>query len=150
MKLRNGKSAAALTACMMGASLLIAAAPGANAAPASPLLGTWTGPADVYYGGAYDQGTEKLTITTARGNVAKGTWQWKPTGGKWSKPKLVQLIALNSAAGATSIDILGADGDGTYEGVLIPGVSLEIGYMDPNHEGGAKTLVLHSLMSKSK
>ncbi len=150
MKLRNGKSAAALTACMMGASLLIAAAPGANAAPASPLLGTWTGPADVYYGGAYDQGTEKLTITTARGNVAKGTWQWKPTGGKWSKPKLVQLIALNSAAGATSIDILGADGDGTYEGVLIPGVSLEIGYMDPDHEGGAKTLVLHSLMSKSK
>ena len=150
MKLRNGKSAAALTACVMGASLLIAAAPGANAAPASPLLGTWTGPADVYYGGAYDQGTEKLTITTARGNVAKGTWQWKPTGGKWSKPKLVQLIALNSAAGATSIDILGADGDGTYEGVLIPGVSLEIGYMDPDHEGGAKTLVLHSLMSKSK
>ena len=150
MKLRNGKSAAALTACLMGATLLIAAAPGANAAPASPLLGTWTGPADVYYGGAYDQGTEKLTITTARGNVAKGTWQWKPTGGKWSKPKLVQLIALNSAAGATSIDILGADGDGTYEGVLIPGVSLEIGYMDPDHEGGAKTLVLHSLMSKSK
>ena len=150
MKLRNGKSAAALTACLMGASLLIAAAPGANAAPASPLLGTWTGPADAYYGGSFTQGTEKLTITTARGNVAKGTWQWKPTGGKWSKPKLVQLIALNSAAGATSIDILGADGDGTYEGVLIPGVSLEIGYMDPDHEGGAKTLVLHSLMSKSK
>ena len=149
MKLRNGKSAAALTACMMGASLLIAAAPGANAAPASPLLGTWTGPADVYYGGAYDQGTEKLTITTARGNVAKGTWQWKPTGGKWSKPKLVQLIALNSAAGATSIDILGADGDGTYEGVLIPGVSLEIGYMDPQHEAGKQTLVLHSLMTKA-
>ena len=134
----------------MGASLLIAAAPGANAAPASPLLGTWTGPADVYYGGSFTQGTEKLTITTARGNVAKGTWQWKSAGGTWSKPKLVQLIALNSADGATSIDILGADGDGTYEGVLIPGVSLEIGYMDPKHEGGTKTLVLHSLMSKSK
>ena len=150
MKLRNGKSAAALTACMMGASLLIAAAPGANAAPASPLLGTWTGPADVYYGGAYDQGTEKLTITTARGNVAKGTWQWKSAGGKWSKPKLVQLIAMNSAIGATSIDILGADGDGTYEGVLIPGVSFEIGYMDPSPDGSKNTLVLHSLMSKSK
>jgi hypothetical protein len=150
MKLRNGKSAAALTACLMGASLLIAAAPGANAAPASPLLGTWTGPADVYYGGAYDQGTEKLTITTARGNVAKGTWQWKPVGGKWSVPEPVQLIALNSAAGATSIDILGADSEGTYEGVLIPGVSFEIGYMSPPHEGSTKILVLHSLMSKSK
>jgi hypothetical protein len=150
MKLRNGKSAAALTACLMGASLLIVAAPGANAAPASPLLGTWTGPADVYYGGAYSRGTEKLTITTARGNVAKGTWQWKSTGGKWSAPAPVQLIAMNSAAGATSIDILGADADGTYEGVLIPGVSFEIGYMDPQHEGGTKTLVLHSLMSKSK
>ena len=150
MKLRNGKSAAALTACLMGASLLIAAAPGANAAPASPLLGTWTGPADVYYGGAYSQGTEKLTITTARGNVAKGTWQWKSAGGQWSKPKLVQLIAMNSAIGATSIDILGADGDGTYEGVLIPGVSFEIGYMDPSPDGSKNTLVLHSLMSKSK
>ena len=150
MKLRNGKSAAALTACLMGASLLIAAAPGANAAPASPLLGTWTGPADVYYGGAYDQGTEKLTITTARGNVAKGTWQWKPTGGKWSVPAPVQLIALNSAIGATSIDILGADSEGTYEGVLIPGVSFEIGYMDPSPDGSKNTLVLHSLMSKSK
>jgi hypothetical protein len=61
----------------------------------------------------------------------------------------VQLIALNSASGATSIDILGADGGGTYEGVLIPGVSLEIGYMAPQHEGGTKTLVLHSLMSNS-
>ncbi len=150
MKLRNGKSAAALTACLMGASLLIAAAPGANADPASPLLGTWTGPADVYYEGSYSQGTEKLTITTARGNVAKGTWQWKSTGGKWSKPKLVQLIALNSAAGATSIDILGADSEGTYEGVLIPGVSLEIGYMSPAPDGAKKNLVLHSLMSKSK
>ena len=150
MKLRNGKSAAALTACMMGASLLIAAAPGANAAPASPLLGTWTGPADVYYGGSFTQGTEKLTITTARGNVAKGTWQWKSAGGKWSKPKLVQLIAMNSAIGATSIDILGADGDGTYEGVLIPGVSFEIGYMDPPHEGSTKTLVLHALMTKAQ
>ena len=150
MKLRNGKSAAALTACMVGASLLIVSAPGANAAPASPLLGTWTGPADVYYGGAYSQGTEKLTITTARGNVAKGTWQWKSAGGKWSKPKLVQLIAMNSAIGATSIDILGADGDGTYEGVLIPGVSFEIGYMDPPHEGSTKTLVLHALMTKAQ
>jgi len=150
MKSRNHKSAAALTACLMGASLLIAAAPGANADPASPLLGTWTGPADVYFGGAYDQGTEKLTITTARGNVAKGTWQWKSTGGKWSKPKLVQLIALNSAAGATSIDILGADSEGTYEGVLIPGVSFEIGYMSPAPDGAKKILVLHSLMSKSK
>ena len=150
MKLRNGKSAAALTACLMGASLLIAAAPGANAAPASPLLGTWTGPADAYYGGSFTQGTEKLTITTARGNVAKGTWQWKSAGGKWSKPKLVQLIAMNSAIGATSIDILGADGDGTYEGVLIPGVSFEIGYMDPSPDGSKNTLVLHSLMSKSK
>ena len=149
MRIRNGKVFAVLTACMMGASLLIVAAPGANAAPASPLVGTWTGPADVYYGGVYEQGTERLTITTARGNVAKGTWQWKPSGGKWSKPKLVQLIALNSASGATSIDILGADGGGTYEGVLIPGVSLEIGYMAPQHEGGTKTLVLHSLMSNS-
>jgi len=149
MKLRNGKSAAALTACLMGASLLIAAAPGANAAPASPLRGTWTGPADVYYGGAYDQGTEKLTITTARGNVAKGTWQWKPAGGKWSAPAPVQLIVLNYAIGATSIDVLGADSEGTYEGVLIPGVSLEIGYMSPEPEGAKKNLVLHSLMSKS-
>jgi hypothetical protein len=129
---------------------LVGFAPSASAAPASPLIGTWTGPADAYYGGAYVKGTEKVTITTARGNVAKGTWQWKSAGGTWSKPKLVQLIALNSADGATSIDILGADGDGTYEGVLIPGVSLEIGYMDPKHEGGTKTLVLHSLMSKSK
>jgi len=150
MRIRNGKVSAGLTACMMGASLLIVAAPSANAAPASPLIGTWTGPADVYYGGAYSQGTEKLTITTARGNVAKGTWQWKSTGGTWSKPKLVQLIALNTAAGATSIDILGADSDGTYEGVLIPGESLEIGYMDTQHEGGTKSFVLHSLMSKSK
>ena len=150
MKLRNGKSAAALTACLMGATLLIAAAPGANAAPASPLLGTWTGPADVYYEGAYSQGTEKLTITTARGNVAKGTWQWKSAGGTWSKPKPVQLIVMNSAAGATSIDILGADSEGTYEGVLIPGVSFEIGYMDPSPDGSKNTLVLHSLMSKSK
>jgi hypothetical protein len=149
MRIRNGKVLAGLTACMMGASLLIVAAPGANAAPASALVGTWTGPADVYYGGDYVQGTEKLTITTARGNVAKGTWQWKSIGGKWSKPKLVQLIALNFASGATSIDILGADSDGTYEGVLIPGVSLEIGYMDPQHEGGTKTFVLHSLMSNS-
>ena len=150
MRIRNGKVSAVLTACMMGASLLIVAAPSANAAPASPLIGTWTGPADVYYGGDYVQGTEKLTITTARGNVAKGTWQWKSSGGTWSKPKLVQLIALNTAAGATSIDILGADSDGTYEGVLIPGESLEIGYMDPQHEGGTKSFVLHSLMSKSK
>ena len=150
MKLRNGKSAAALTACMVGASLLIVSAPGANAAPASPLLGTWTGPADVYYGGAYSQGTEKLTITTARGNVAKGTWQWKGAGGKWSVPATVQLIAMNSAAGATSIEILGADAEGTYEGVLIPGVSFEIGYMDPPHEGSTKTLVLHALMTKAQ
>lgn len=149
MKLRNGKSAAALTACMVGASLLIVAAPGASAAPASPLRGTWTGPADVYYGGAYSQGTEKLIITTARGNVAKGTWQWKPAGGKWSAPAPVQLIALNYAIGATSIDILGADGEGTYEGVLIPGATLEIGYMDPQHEGGTKTLVLHALLKQA-
>lgn len=150
MKLRNGKSAAAFTACMVGASLLIVSAPGANAAPASPLLGTWTGPADVYDGGAYSQGTEKLTITTARGNVAKGTWQWKGASGKWSVPAPVQLIAMNSAAGATSIEILGADAEGTYEGVLIPGVSFEIGYTSPGPEGGTKILVIHSLMSKSK
>ena len=68
-------------------------------------------------GGAYSQGTEKLTITTARGNVAKGTWQWKGAGGKWSVPATVQLIAMNSAPGATSIEILGADAEGTYEGV---------------------------------
>lgn len=108
------------------------------------------GPGRCLLRGAYSQGTEKLTITTARGNVAKGTWQWKSTGGTWSKPKLVQLIAMNSAIGATSIDILGADGEGTYEGVLIPGVSFEIGYMSSAPDGGTKTLVLHSLMSQSK
>ena len=150
MRIRNGKGSAVLTACLMGATLLIVAAPGANAANASPLLGTWTGPADAYYGGSYTQGTEKLTITTARGNVAKGTWQWKPAGGKWSVPEPVQLIAMNATAGATGIDILGADSEGTYEGVLIPGVSFEIGYMSPAPDGGTKTLGLHSLMSKSK
>ncbi|MSO27490.1 MAG: hypothetical protein EXQ60_05425 [Candidatus Nanopelagicales bacterium] len=149
MKLRQGRLFAALAASALAAGLLITVAPGSMAAPASPLIGTWVGSADLYYGGKYSQGTEKLTITTARGNVAKGTWQWKPTGGRWSSPAPVQLIALNSAAGATSIDILGADGDGTYEGVLIPGVSFEIGYMAPRHGAGTKTLVLHSLMIKA-
>ena len=146
MKLRYAKSAAALTACLMGAGLLLVAAPGAKAATASPLLGTWVGPADVYHGGKYTQGTEKLIITTARGNVAKGTWQWKSAAGVWSAPAPVHLIALNYSIGATSIDILGADSEGTYEGVVIPGVSFEIGYMDSQAGGDRKTLVLHSLM----
>ena len=150
MQRTPGKILPSLAAGALAACLLVAAAPGAAADQASPLVGTWVGTADVYYGGKYSQGTEKIIITAANGSVAKGTWQWKPTGGRWSKPAPVQLIAMNPVAGEAHIDILGADADGTYEGVLIPGVSLEIGYMDPDHEGGAKTLVLHSLMSKSK
>ncbi len=73
-----------------------------------------------------------------------GNWWF----GGWNISKVTTMGLM--FAGATSIDILVADGDGTYEGVLTPGVSLEIGYMDPQHEGGSKSFVLHSLMSKSK
>lgn len=149
MKVTPGKILPSLAAGALAASLLVAAAPGAAADQASPLVGTWVGTADVYYGGKYSQGTEKIIITAAKGSVAKGTWQWKPTGGRWSKPAPVQLIAMDPVAGEAHIDILGADADGTYEGVLIPGVSLEIGYMDPIHKAVKQTLVLHSLMTKS-
>lgn len=150
MKLTPGKTLPALAASALAAVLLVAAAPVAAADQASPLVGTWVGSADVYYGGKYSQGTEKIIITAANGNVAKGTWQWKPKGGKWSKPSPVQLIAMNSVAGDAHIDILGADVDGSYEGVLIPGVSLEIGYTDPQHKGDTQTLVVHSLMKKTQ
>lgn len=150
MKLIQSKLLPALAVSALAASLLIAAAPVAAADQASPLVGTWVGSADVYYGGEYLQGTEKIIITTAKGNVAKGTWQWKQKGGTWSKPSPVQLIAMNSVPGEAHIDILGADVDGTYEGVLIPGVSLEIGYMDPQHKAAKQTLVLHSVLKKSK
>ena len=149
MQRTPGKILPSLAAGALAACLLVAAAPGAAADQASPLVGTWVGTADVYYGGKYSQVTEKNIITAANGSVAKGTWQWKPTGGRWSKPAPVQLIAMNPVAGEAHIDILGADADGTYEGVLIPGVSLEIGYMDPQHEAGKQTLVLHSLMTKA-
>ena len=150
MQLTPGKILPSLAAGALAACLLVAAAPGAAADQASPLVGTWVGTTDVYYGGKYSQGSEKIIITAANGSVAKGTWQWKPTGGRWSKPAPVQLIAMDSIAGQAHIDILGADGDGTYEGVLIPGVSLEIGYMDPQHKAGKQTLVLHSLMTKAQ
>jgi hypothetical protein len=150
MNLIQSKLLPALAVSALAASLLIAAAPVAAADQASPLVGTWGGSADVYYGGEYLQGTEKIIITTAKGNVAKGTWQWKQQGGTWSKPSPVQLIAMNSVPGEAHIDILGADVDGTYEGVLIPGVSLEIGYMDPQHKAAKQTLVLHSVLKKSK
>lgn len=150
MKLLQAKLLPALAASALTASLVIAAAPVAAADQASALVGTWVGSADVYYGGKYSQGSEKITITAAKGNVAKGTWQWKQKGGSWSKPSPVQLIAMDSVPGEAHIDILGADVEGTYEGVLIPGVSLEIGYMDPQYKSAKQSLVLHSLLRKAK
>lgn len=85
-----------------------------TAAPATALLGRWVGNFSGYDSGTYIAGQEKIIITKARGHVAKGTWQFRVKGGRWSAPEPLQFVVHVDE----DIDLWGQDSEGYYDGEL--------------------------------
>jgi len=82
--------------------------------PAQVLVGRWVGTYAGYHNGEYLTGGEKIVITKAKGYSAKGTWQFKEMGGRWSDPQPVQfVIDLDH-----DVDVWGQDSVGFYDGEL--------------------------------
>ena len=82
--------------------------------PAQVLVGRWVGTYAGYYNGEYLTGGEKIVITTAKGHVAKGTWQFREKGGRWSTPQPVQFVVHIDE----DVDVWGQDSVGFYDGEL--------------------------------
>lgn len=82
----------------------------------SHLVGRWVGHFHGYDGGVFEKGQEKIVITKSKGNAAYGTWQWRFDGGHWSAPEPASFVVMPLRAGI--FDVLGADGNGAYEGLL--------------------------------
>ena len=82
--------------------------------PAQVLVGRWVGTYAGYYNGEYLTGGEKIVITKAKGHVAKGTWQFREKGGRWSAPQPVQFVVHIDE----DIDVWGQDSVGFYDGEL--------------------------------
>lgn len=104
----------------------------AEAAEGVTLVGTWVGTYNGYVDGRYVAGDEKIIITKARGAAAKGTWQYRAKGKKWSAPLPVHLIVTADADG--SIAVRGVDGEGVYDGELVSTDRLTFVYSDPQPE----------------
>ena len=82
--------------------------------PAQVLVGRWVGTYAGYYNGDYITGGEKIVITRAKGHVAKGTWQFREKGGRWSAPQPVQFVVHIDE----DVDVWGQDSVGFYDGEL--------------------------------
>ena len=82
--------------------------------PAQVLVGRWVGTYAGYYNGEYLTGGEKIVITKAKGHVAKGTWQFREKGGRWSAPQPVQFVVHIDE----DVDVWGQDSVGFYDGEL--------------------------------
>lgn len=82
--------------------------------PAQVLVGRWVGSYSGYVNGVYVEGGEKFVITQAKGYAAKGTWQYREKGGRWSVPKPVQFVVDTDG----DVDIWGQDAVGYYDGEL--------------------------------
>ena len=82
--------------------------------PAQILVGRWVGTYAGYYNGDYVSGGEKIVITKAKGHVAKGTWQFREKGGRWSAPQPVQFVVHIDE----DVDVWGQDSVGFYDGEL--------------------------------
>lgn len=82
--------------------------------PAQVLVGRWVGTYAGYYNGEYLTGGEKIVITKAKGHVAKGTWQFREKGGRWSTPQPVQFVVHIDE----DVDVWGQDSVGFYDGEL--------------------------------
>lgn len=82
--------------------------------PAQVLVGRWVGTYAGYYNGDYITGGQKIVITKAKGYSAKGTWQFREKGGRWSDPQPVQFtIDIEE-----DVDVWGQDAIGFYDGEL--------------------------------
>lgn len=122
-------------ALLIAVTALFALPTGAQAAvpaespAATGIIGTWVGTYTGYVDGRYVSGDEKIVITNAREHAAKGTWQSKSSGNKWSKALPLQLIVTANDDG--SVAIRGADGEGIYDGELMSDGRMVFVYSDP-------------------
>jgi hypothetical protein len=93
-------------------------APAATAAPTSQeLKGTWIGTYGGFEGNQKaNGGQEKIVITSVYQGVAKGYWQSRHVGEKWSKKSTLHLINYRNEDGESYIS--GTDSSGTYNGII--------------------------------
>ena len=82
--------------------------------PAHVLVGRWVGSYSGFADGRYVTGGEKIVITKAKGHSAKGTWQYRDKGGRWSAPQPVQFVVDLDG----DVDVWGQDSVGFYDGEL--------------------------------
>jgi len=123
------------------ASLFLAAtafvAPTATAAPTSQeLKGTWVGTYGGYEGsGKAKGGQQRMVITAVHGGVAKGYWQSRHVGDKWSKKTPMHLTSYftSSYDGKSEYYIAGTDLYGTYVGKLAENGELVLSYTQVDH-----------------
>ena len=123
-----------LVVVMAAAALLVApaaaqAAPSGDVAnPADILVGKWVGSFHGYLNGAYVEGQEKIVVTSARGNAAVGTWQYRmASSDPWSAPQPVQFLVSVGHTGM--VHVRGADSAGTYDGHMASRNRLVLDYM---------------------
>jgi len=110
--------AAACAVTLVAPSAAGAAVPDrAKSDPAQALVGRWVGSYSGYVNGVYYAGDEKFIITKAKGYAAKGTWQHRENGGRWSAPQPVQFT-VDLEGNETDLDIWGQDAVGFYSGEL--------------------------------
>jgi hypothetical protein len=83
--------------------------------PAQVLVGRWVGSYSGYADGRYVKGEEKIVITKAKGHSAKGTWQYREKGGRWSAPQPAQFVISVE----DDVDVWGQDSVGYYDGELV-------------------------------
>lgn len=83
--------------------------------PAQVLVGRWVGTFSGYSEGDYYTGDQKIVITKAKGHSAKGTWQYREKGGRWSEPQPAQFV-INVE---DDVDVWGQDSEGYYDGELV-------------------------------
>jgi hypothetical protein len=123
------------------ASLFLAAtafvAPTATAAPTSQeLKGTWVGTYGGFEGsGKAKGGQQRMVITAVHGGVAKGYWQSRHVGDKWSKKTPMHLTSYftSSYDGKSEYYIAGTDLYGTYVGKLAENGELVLSYTQVDH-----------------
>lgn len=103
---------AAAQAVPSDTTVATAASDRSDKAPAKALLGRWVGTYTGYEAGIAIKGGQKIIVTQARGHVAKGTWQYKGSSGRWSAPAPVQFVVHVD----DDIDVWGQDAEGYYTG----------------------------------
>ena len=109
--------------------------------PAQVLVGRWVGTYAGYYNGEYLTGGEKIVITKAKGHSAKGTWQFREKGGRWSAPQPVQFVIDLDG----DVDVWGQDSVGFYDGEL-RGDRLILNYVSSSPDQALRFVLTLSLI----